>query len=200
MVDSVKITRIANPRNEPEAVYVVSVPRSLNAPHMVLSRYYHRRGSVSVPMDDMDVKTAMFGSGRNTALRFEISQNLELSVRTLELIEKVYVLPPEKRQGIALIPLPIDAWNSVVASGLLSSFPPEVAKQLVEAYRIVHEVNSLIEWLKVGWGEIVHSPADLSSARGGTYLPAIIRTQLTRLMGLLNQIAPQLETTRNEGT
>ena len=100
---------------------------------------------------------------------------MELINRTLELIERVYVLSPEKRQGIALIPLPADAWNSVVASGLLSSFPLEVAKQLVEAYRVVHEVNSLIEWLKIDWGGIVHTPADLSSARGGTYLPAIVR-------------------------
>lgn len=200
MIDGTKITRVPNPSNESEAIYVVSVPRSLNAPHMVLTRYYHRRGSVSVPMDDREVKAAMFGSGRNTALRFEISQNLELISRTLKLIERVYVISPEKRQWVALIPLPADAWNSVVASGLLSSFPPEVAKQLVEAYRVVHEVNSLIEWLKIDWGQIVHTPADLSSARGGTYLPAIVRDKLTRLTGLLNQIVVQLETAHNEAT
>ena len=191
-IDGTKIRRIPNLSNESEAVYVVSVPRSLNGPHMVNNRYYQRRGSVSVPMDDMDVRAAMFGSGRNTALRFEISQNLELVSRTLELIAKVYVLPPNKRQGIALIPIPIDAWNSVVASGFLSSFPPEVAKLLVDAYRAIHEINSLIEWCKVDREVIVHTPADLSSASGGTYLPAIVRDKLTRLTGLLNQIVVQL--------
>ena len=193
IVEGVKVTRIPSPKNKSEAIYVVGVPKSLNAPHMAFDRYYRRRGSVSVPMDDIEVKSAIFSSGRNTALRFEISQNLELINRTLRLIEQVYVLAPHERQGVALIPLHTDAWNSVVASGLLSSFPSEVAERLVEAYRLIHEINSLIEWLKVEWGQIVHTPADPSSARSGTYLPAIIRDSLSRLIGMLNKIAVQLE-------
>ncbi len=139
------------------------------------------------------MKSAIFGSGRTAALRFEISQNSELIGRTRQLIERVYVLPHEKNQAVALIPSHTDAWNSVVASGLLSSLRPELAERLVEAYRLIPEINSLTEWLKVARKLIVHTPAAPSSARHRTYLPAIIRDKLPRLVSLLNNIAAQLE-------
>lgn len=193
IVGGIKVLRLPNPQNNSEAIYIVKVSKSFEAPHMVNTRYYRRRGSVSVPMDDIEVKSAIFGSGRTAALRFEISQNLELIKCTLELIERVYVLPPEKRQPVALIPFHTDAWDSVVASGLLYSLRPELTERLVEAYRLIHEINSLMEWLKVARELIVHTPAYPSSARHGTYLPAIIRDKLPRLASLLNNIAAQLE-------
>jgi len=63
---------------------------------------------------------------------------------------------------------------------------------LVEVYRLIYEINSLIEWLKVAEPPIVHTPAEPSSVRHGTYLPAIIRDKLPRLFSLLEEIAKLL--------
>lgn len=189
IVEDIKILRLPNPQNNSEAIYVIKVPKSLEAPHMANNRYYRRHGSESVPMEDIEVKNAIFGSGRTAALHFEISQNLELISRTQKLIDQVYVLSPEKRQAIALIPFHTDAWNSMVASGLLSSLQPEVAERLVEAYRLIHEINTLIEWLKIAEPPIVHTPAEPSSVRHGKYLPAIIKDKLPHLSTLLEKIA-----------
>lgn len=191
-IKGVNVTRLPNPSNNLEAVFVVDVPKSLEAPHMTGNRYYRRRGSVSAPMDDTEVKGAMFGVGRRRALHFETSQNLELANRTREMIDRVYVLSPEQRRPIALIPFHTDAWNAVVASGLLYSLNERVAKSLVEVYRLIYEINSLIEWLKVAEPPIVHTPAEPSSARHGTYLPAIIRDKLPRLSSLLEEITKLL--------
>lgn len=147
---------------------------------------------MSVPMDDIDVRASVFGSGRTAALRFEISQNLNLASQTRELVERVKVISADKRKGIALIPFQTDAWNSVVASGLLSSPQPEVAERLVQAYRLIHEMNSLMGWLKLDRGLIVHTPIELSSATHGTYVPSIIVDRLPHLESLLREIAQQL--------
>lgn len=191
-VTGVRIYRIPNPLKNSEAIYIAEVSKSGEAPHMANNRYFRRRGSSSVPMDDVEVKTAIFSSGRTAALRFEISQNLELIEETRQLIDRVMVLSPQDRQGIALIPFQIDAWNSVVASGLLSALRPELAETLVEAYRLIRIVNSLIEWLKVEGGLIVHTPIDLQSARSGTYVPSLIYQRFPRLLTLLRQIADQV--------
>jgi len=192
IVESVKMIRLPNPKNELEAIYVAKVPKSFAAPHMVNNLYYRRRGSVSGPMDDIDVRSSIFGSGRTAALRFEISQNLNLASQTRELVERVKVISPDERKGIALIPFQTDAWNSVVASGLLSSLQPEVAERLIQAYRLIHEMNSLMGWLKLDWGLIVHTPIEPSSATHGTYVPSIIVERLPRLESLLREIAQQL--------
>jgi len=192
VIESIKITRLPNPKNELEAIYVAKIPKSFAAPHMANNLYYRRRGSVSVPMDDIDVRSSIFGSGRTVALRFEISQNLNLASQTRELVERVRVIPPENRKGIALIPFQTDAWNSVVASGLLSSLQPELAGRLTQAYRLIHEINSLIGWLKLDWGLIVHTPIEPSSATHGTYVPSLVGDRLPRLESWLREISQQL--------
>jgi len=192
-IKGVGVNRLANPSNDSEAVFVIRIPKSPEAPHMAAdNRYYGRRGSVSAPMDNFEVKGAMFGSGCREALRFEISQNLELARRTHEMIERIYVLSPEQRKPVALIPFHTDAWNAVVASGLLYSLAEGIHRPLIEAYGLVHEINSLIEWLKVAEPPIVHTPAEPSSAKHGTYLPAIIKDKLPHLSNLLGEIAKLL--------
>lgn len=188
-LDGIQVLRLHNPNNEQEAVFVVNVPKSPQAPHMVFNRYYSRRGSVSSPMEDVDVKSAIFAAGRTAALRYEISRNLELASRTHKLIEQIYVLMPGKRQPIALIPFHTDAWSAIVASGLLYSLEGEVAEKMVESYTLIHELNSLIRWVNMDNPLVVHTPAEPSSARGGTYLPAIIRDKLPRLRSLLEGVA-----------
>ena len=38
----IKVLRLPNPQNNSEAIYIVKVPKSLEAPHMVNTRYYRR--------------------------------------------------------------------------------------------------------------------------------------------------------------
>ena len=190
-LEGTQVIRLPNPDNDSEAIFLVSVPKSPDAPHMVSNRYYSRRGSVSSPMEDTEVKSAIFGAGRTAALRYEISKNSELAERTHKMIEQIYVYlsSPEKRQPIALIPFHTDAWNAVVASGLLYSLKSTIVEQLMEAYRVIHEMNSLIAWLNMGNPPIVHTPVEPSSAKHGIYLPAVLRDKLPRLNSLLKDIA-----------
>ncbi|MFC1870999.1 helix-turn-helix domain-containing protein, partial [Chloroflexota bacterium] len=188
----VEVIRVANPSEDAEAIFIANVPKSPHAPHMVLNRYYTRRGSVSSPMEDADVKSAILGVGRLTALRFEISKNSDLADRTRKLIEQIYVYPPEQRHPIALIPLHTDAWNAIVASGLLYSLEGTVAEHLVEAYGHIHEMNSLIAWLNMNNPTVAHTPVDPTSAKHGIYLPALLRDKLPRLSTLLKEIVTQL--------
>ena len=184
-----RVIRLPNPENDSAAVYIVNVLKSPDAPHMVYIRYYIRRGSVSSPMEDIDVRSAIFGKGRTAALRYEIDQNSELAERTRKLIEQIYVYSPPDRAPIALIPFHTDAWNAVIASGLLYSLEDTVVERLVEAYRRIHEVNSIIGWINMNNPDVASTPAEPSSAKHGTYLPALLMNTLPRLNSLLKEIA-----------
>jgi len=188
-LEGMQVIRLPNPDNDSEAVYIVNIPKSLNAPHMVYNRYYIRRGSVSSPMEDIDVRSAMFGKGRTAALRYEIAQNSELAERTRKLIEQIYVYPQPDRAPISLIPFHTDAWNAIIASGLLYSLEDAIAERLVEAYRRIHEVNSIIGWINMKNPDVAATPVEPSSAKHGTYLPALLSNILPRLNSLLKDIA-----------
>lgn len=192
-VEGVKIVRLPNPSCDSEAVFVVDVPKSLETTHMAHNRYYRRRGSVSTPMEDIEVKNTMFSTGRRAALRYEIAQNLELAIRTQKMMDQIYNIPSRSRRPIALIPFHTYAWNAVVASGFLYSLGDNLAERLVKAYSLVHEINSLIEWLKLPGAPIVYTPADPSSAQDGIYIPSIIKNRIADLCRLLNEIASQLQ-------
>jgi len=187
-LEGMQVIRLPNPEDDSEAVYIVNIPKSPNVPHMVYNRYYIRRGSVSSPMEDIDVRSAMFGKGRTAALRYEIDQNSELAERTRKLIEQIYVYSPKDRAPVALIPFHTDAWNAVIASGLLYSLEDTVAEKLVEAYRRIHEVNSIIGWINMKNPDVAATPAEPSSAKHGTYLLSLLSNTLPRLNSLLKEI------------
>lgn len=191
-LEGIQVIRLPNPINDSEALFVVSIPKSPQAPHMAFNRYYSRRGSVSSPMEDAEIKGAIFGAGRTKALLNEISKNSELADRTHKLLEQIYALLPDRRAPIALIPFHTDAWNAVIASGLLYSLEGTVAERLVEAYRLVHEVNSLIAWLNMNNPNVACTPVEPSSAKHGVYLPAVLINNLPRLSSLLKDLAGQL--------
>lgn len=187
-IEGIAVSRYPNPSNEKQAIYVVQVPKSIHAPHMSDNRYCKRHGSISIAMDHEEVKSALLGKGRTTALAFEISANLSLLDETYTLIERVYVISPQKRKRIVIVPFHTDAWNAVVASGLMFAFSEEIIKLLVETYALIHEINSLIDWLKIEVEPIVHTSADEGSLKeAGTWVPAIIRDKLTKLRTLLRQ-------------
>lgn len=192
-LEGVCVFRYPKPNDLKQAVFVVEVPKSPHMPHMSNHRYYKRRGSISSPMDHDEVKNAMLGPGRTAALRFEISANLKLLNKTYTLFEGLFAILPEKRHRVALVPFHTDAWNAIVASGLLLSFPESTTKNLLEAYAIIHEVNSLIDWLKLEKEPIVHTSAyEDSFKEHGTYIPSIIRDKVGRLTSLLQQVDERL--------
>ncbi|MCH8086691.1 MAG: ATP-binding protein, partial [Chloroflexi bacterium] len=84
-INDVEILSVRNPENELQSIYVVQVPKSPDAPHMVQSIYYKRRGSTSMPMDHDEVLNTFLGAGRKEALRLEVNNNVDL-------LEKMYTL------------------------------------------------------------------------------------------------------------
>jgi hypothetical protein len=192
-VEGIAVSRYSNPSNDKQAVYVVEVPKSMQAPHMSDNRYYKRHGSISTAMDHEEVKSALLGKGRTAALKFEIAANSSLVDKTYRLIGRVYAFLPQKRKRIAIVPFHTDAWNAVVASGLMFGFSEEITKLLVETYALIHEVNSLIDWLKIDAEPIVHTSADENSwNEAGTYIPGIIRDKLAKLGALLQRATTAL--------
>lgn len=185
-IRDVIINPISNPENSSQAIFVVDIPESPDAPHMAAYRYYKRHNFQSTPMDDYEVKDAMFRKGLRKSLDFEISQNIELCDKSGKLIEKIYAYLPKQRRPIVFIPFYTDAWKAITSSGLLFVLKEE-AHKLVEVYSLIHEINALIHWPKSGL-EIVSTPAAKSSFEHGTFMPRILEREIQILRGLLNAL------------
>lgn len=60
-IDGIKIFKIDNPENVNEAIYVVKIPRSSNAPHMSSDNKFHKRANFRViAMDEYEVRDAYY--------------------------------------------------------------------------------------------------------------------------------------------
>ena len=180
------INPISNPENSSQAIFVVNIPESPDAPHMANHRYYRRYNFQSIPMEDYEVKDAIFRKGLKESLYFEINKNIELCNLSLKLIEKIYRVNPENRVPIVFIPFYSDAWNAITSSGLLFTLK-ENAKKLVEVYSLIHEINYVVEFHKYGI-EIVNTPIYESQADIGIYIPSIMQEKIGKLKGLLTEI------------
>ena len=192
-IEGVDVERISNPDVVGQAIILIRIPASVHAPHMVDGRYYKRRGSVSSPMDHEEVKSAMLGSGRNVALRFEISANIRILDKMYSLLEGMSESGgPSKVPNLALIPLHTDAWHAIIAGGFLFNFSTDLVEQLVEAYSAVHEINSLIEWHRTQGSIIMVTPVYEGSFKHGTYVPAVIRDKTSRLRNRLVKLSESL--------
>lgn len=177
------INSISNPKNPSQAIFVVNIPESSDAPHMADFRYYRRHNFQSIPMDDYEVKDAIFRKGLKESLDFEINKNIELCELSLKLISEIYGIEPEQRQHIVLIPFYSDAWKAIINSGLLFDLKKN-AQKLVEIYGLIHKINYLIDCQKYGL-ETVNTPVYKSKPEIGTYLPAILQAKIGTLHGLL---------------
>ncbi|HEY9206971.1 MAG TPA: ATP-binding protein [Candidatus Methanoperedens sp.] len=92
------INPISKPDNSSQAIFVVNIPESPDAPHMANHRYYRRYNFQSIPMEDYEVKDAIFRKGLKESLHFEIRKNIELCILSLKFIEKIYRVNPEQRR------------------------------------------------------------------------------------------------------
>lgn len=183
---NVVINPISNPENSSQTIFVVNIPESPDAPHMVDHRYFRRYNFQSIPMEDYEVKDAIFRKGLKKSLYFEISKNIELCDKSLKLIEEIFRYKLEQRQHIVFIPFYTEAWNAITSSGLLFVLKEE-AQKLVELYSLIHEINYLIDYQKYGL-EIVNTPIYKSSPEHGTYIPYILQVKIGKLYGLLNDL------------
>jgi hypothetical protein len=182
-IKNIIINPIPNPENEKQAIFVVEIPESAEAPHMADHRYHKRHNFQASPMADYEVKDAIFRKGLKKSLDFELTKNIELCNKSLVSVSDVYRYPLEKRQPIILIPFYSIAWNAISNSGLLFVLQ-ENAEKLVEIYSLVHEINYLIECQKHGH-IIINTPVHDSKPDIGTYLPSILSEKITTLRNLI---------------
>lgn len=185
-VETYIITDIANPTNPYEAIFVVCVTESPDAPHMVDHRYYKRHNFQSVPMEHHEVKNAMFRKGLKQALDFEIARNFELADKTLEFLDKVFNVLPERRQRIVFIPFATEAWKSIVSSGLLSVVG-EMTEKLVYSYNFIQEINCIIDCHNTG-ADLVTTPVNGSYPDTGRYVPSTVQNKVRDLRTLLSEL------------
>lgn len=180
------INPISKPENSFQAIFVVNIPESPDSPHMANHRYYRRYNFQSIPMEDYEVKDAIFRKGLKESLYFEISKNIELCILSLKFIDKIYRVNPEQRRPIVFIPFYSNAWNAITSSGLLFVLK-ENAQKLVEIYSLIHEINYLVEFHKYGI-EIVNTPIYESKPDIGIYIPSLMQQKIGKLQELLIQI------------
>ncbi len=176
-----------NPKNPSEAIFIVDIPESPDAPHMANNRYYIRRNFKSEPMEDLEVKNAIFRKGLRKALEIEVNQNIELSEKTYNLIDKYLQLYSDS--AILLIPFHIDAWKVFVNSGMFFILKDR-ANILLEAYSIIHEINFLIDSLRYGdYGIIKIAVVTITDYETpGETIPFIIKNKIYKLKPLLQKI------------
>jgi len=188
-IEYYKIKQFENPDNKEESVYVINILESVNVPHMSNdNKYYIRRDFKSEPMDDHEVKNAIFKKGLREALLEEINYNKDLARKTTSKVNQLYPYRPEDRQFLAFIPFRSEAWKSAVSSGL-SSIIREHNIDLVNVYNLIYETNHLIELQKHGFGHnIVVTQTDDAKPNKGIYLPMLIRERAEKILGLLIKI------------
>lgn len=185
-LEGYKIKQIDNPSNREKSVFVVTIPESINVPHMANYRYYKRHHFKSEPMDDYEVKDAIFKKGLREALLEEINYNIDLAGKTLKKIEEIFVYNPKERQFIAFVPFRVEAWRSVVSSGLFSLIEEKI-KDLIIAYNLIYEINYFVELQKYGIKTVV-TQTDTAKPKYGTYIPFLIREKVSKMLGLLSQV------------
>lgn len=190
-IEGYEIASIENPDDTSEAIFVVNIPESLKAPHMVNHRYYKRYNFQSVPMEDHEVKECIFKKGLRKGLEFELSQNLELAKNTWRLIEKIDDYRPENVKTTVFTPFYTEAWKAVVSSGLLYVLK-EKALDLVKAYSLIHEINHLIDCQKHGLETIVTPSVPDTLPDHGKYIPAVIRNKLQALCPILDRLKKEV--------
>ena len=188
-LEGVTVFRISDPASEHQAIFVVEVPQSPRAPHMVRHMFYTRRGSTSSPMDHNEVVRAMFGVGRTTALHAEVSANLDLIETTRHFIDRIFDIPSDQRGPLHFVPFNTDAWYAIIGSGFLFVFPDHIAAQLVESYRVIHEVNTAVDWMTRN-PEVkhVHTPVYKDSYTNPIYITQVLRDGLNRMKKPLEEV------------
>lgn len=185
-----EIYSIENPDNHSQAIFIVEISESSDAPHMANYRYYIRRNFKSEYMEDSEVKNAIFRKGLRKALEFEVLQNLELANKTSHVLETYTARWSEKRAPLLLIPFYSEAWRATVSSGILFILKDK-ANTLVEAYSLIHEINYLMDSLRYeiyGKDQCACTQIHDATPQYGTNIPALINIKIPKLQNILQKI------------
>ncbi len=154
------IERINNPNNQRQSVFVISINKSKNSPHMAEDKKYYKRSETqSIAMMDFEVKEAIFRSGLLAAFFQELKDNKELLEHFKsvigELKHKYPDTPADKTWEMhpIIYPFKIESWRAILHSGLISSFGEETS-ELIELYNLLLRANHLIDYLKYGFRRV----------------------------------------------
>ncbi len=158
---------------------------------MANNKYYIRRDFKSEPMEDLEVKNAIFNKGLKKALEIEVNQNLDFANKTYSLIDRYAGFGSNSK--VLPIPFHIEAWRAFVSSGMLFILKDR-ANTLLEAYSLIHEINYLIESLRYGdycirdgtGRNLVFTLTDHEPC--GEWVPFIIRDKIYKLKPILQKI------------
>lgn len=187
-IQNLTINTILNDKDPSQAIFIVNIPESTDAPHMAKHSYYKRFNFQSVPMENKEVLDALFRKGLRESLYFELSKNLDLCDKTLKLIGDHYVFQSKDRVPIVFIPFYTYSWEAIINSGLLPILK-ENAEKLVETYCLISDINSIINYQTYHHSElVVNTPASEKYIQGGTYLPSILQDNIRRLKELLQNL------------
>ena len=196
---TINVSGVQSPEDQMKVVLAVDIPKSFDSPHMVNGRYHKRLGSPSLAMSHDEVKNAMLGAGRIEALRFEVSQNLELAENTRNFVSRINDrysggTPLENREEMIFVPFHTDGWSAVESGGFLFAFPEKVEKALMDSYAKIHVLNSFFDSIKGKTHVTVHTMMDQSSARQNpTYsLALLLHTKLPQLIRSLQELGAEI--------
>lgn len=179
LLSTYTIIPIINPDNIKQAIYVLKINVSFDAPHMASNnKYYIRRKYKSEPMEDSEVRQLIFERGIKHALVSEIKYNFELANRYFSNLEKIQQEFQRKKNPIGYVPLSTEAWKAATISGIFKLNIVNIS-DLIDLYNIIHEINGLIDYMKSGITELI-SPIDDSSTIYGKFIPALINSKIQK--------------------
>lgn len=166
-----RIKVIPDTEDETLGVFFIEVKKGKLGPYMASDkRYYIRREKKSEPMNNQEVREAIFRSGLFDALILELKDNNQLIedflIKIHEIKDKYEEKAPinDRYKDIQAIifPFKTEAWKAITYSGLLSVVQQN-STQLIELYQSIYQVNQIIEALKFGHRRIVTQQKKQSS-------------------------------------
>ena len=198
-LESFHIERIANPKDDEEAVFSVCILRSSHTIHMVNNTYYKRHKFKSAPMGHREIMEAISRRGIRDSLLLEIRSNLELAERTSKVISEAQEY---RQRDPGRGPLPIftpfkeDAWKAMISSGLIHTSGINIQKAM-EAYSIISDLNHLIDCQKYGHRLIITTLVKENDIQRnveyGSRILVLMKEKIPILVTLLQNLIPSQE-------
>lgn len=145
-----EIDSIINKKNAQEKIYIIRVEKSRRAPHMFNDKYYKRVETESKPMNNQEVREAIFRSGLLEALIQELKDNYIHASRLKSCDDQFMHLYNESHPPdfpIIISYFRTEVWRTIVSSGLFN-IVNEINPKLVMLYNSIYDINSIIDAIR----------------------------------------------------